>query len=353
MMTFSIKTFLYPKMSEKGIFTVSQKVTIKDVAREAGVSISTVSNALNDVDVLNPDTKKHVLDVARRLHYMPNLNGRNLKAQKTKVIGLFLNSIAGPYYGSLVESINRSCRKEGYELNIYISDMKDRLMANILGNQVDGAIISNEHVGQEEEKLLEENELPVVFIDRERKGKFMSSVVFDSYHEGEMAARYLLELGHMTFGYVKGEANNFDDEERQRGFTDVLRRAGIILPQEYIWRGEYERNAAYESMMRFLETGGALPEAIFAANDLSAIGTIEALTEAGIKVPEQVSVIGCDDIEMARFFKPAVTTIRTSFESQGIRAVQHLISMIKEKEEGVIDVLYGRIIPRESTCLRE
>lgn len=330
-----------------------KKVTIKDVAREAGVSISTVSNALNDVDVLHPDTKQHILEVVRRLHYMPNLNGRNLKAQKTNVIGLFLNSIAGPYYGTLVESIYQSSRKEGYELNIHISNRQDNLMSNILGSRVDGAIIFNEYVGKEEEMMLEENELPVVFIDRERKGKRMSSVVFDSYHEGEMAARYLLELGHTTFGYVRGEANNFDDEERRRGFADVLRRAGIALPEEYIWRGEYERNAAYESMMCFLETGTALPEAIFAANDLSAIGTIEALMGAGIKVPDQVSVIGCDDIEMARFFKPSITTIRTSFENQGSRAVQHLISMIREKEEGTIDVLYGRIIPRESTCLRE
>ncbi len=330
-----------------------KKVTIKDVAREAGVSISTVSNALNDVDVLHPDTKRHILEVAHRMHYMPNLNGRNLKAQKTNVIGLFLNSIVGPYYGTLVESIYQSSRKEGYELNIYISNRQDNLMSNILGSRVDGAIIFNEYVGKEEELMLEENELPVVFIDRERKGKCMGSVVFDSYHEGEMAARYLLELGHATFGYVRGEANNFDDEERCRGFADVLRRAGIRLSQEYIWQGEYERNAAYESMMRFLETGKVLPEAIFAANDLSAIGTIEALLGAGISVPDQVSVIGCDDIEMARFFKPSITTIRTSFESQGIRAVQHLISMIRGEEEGTIDVLYGRIIPRESTCLRE
>lgn len=132
-----------------------------------------------------------------------------------------------------------------------------------------------------------------------------------------------------------------------------MKRAGIMLSEEYIWRGEFERETAYESVMQFLETGRPLPEAIFAANDLSAIGIIEALMEAGIKVPDQVSVIGCDDIDMAQFVRPSITTIRTSYESQGIRAVQHLISMIKEKEEGMIDVLYGRIIPRESTCLRE
>lgn len=330
-----------------------KKVTIKDVAREAGVSISTVSNALNDVDVLNPETKKHVLEVAHRLHYMPNLNGRNLKMQETKVIGLFINSIAGPYYGTLADSIYKSCRKSGYELNIYISDRNDNLMANILGRRVDGAIILNEYVGEEQEKMLEENELPIVFIDRERKGKSMGSVVFDSYHEGELAAKYLLELGNKTFGYVEGVENNFDNVERKRGFTNILKRAGIMLSEEYIWRGEFERETAYESVMQFLETGRPLPEAIFAANDLSAIGIIEALMEAGIKVPDQVSVIGCDDIDMAQFVRPSITTIRTSYESQGIRAVQHLISMIKEKEEGMIDVLYGRIIPRESTCLRE
>ncbi len=143
----------------------SRKVTIKDVAREAGVSVSTVSNALNGVNVLHPDTKQYILEVVDRLHYIPNLNGKNLKTQETKVVGLFFTSIRGPYYSILADSIYQGCKKYGYELNIFIHDRADNMMANILGRRIDGAIILNDHVGEKEVKLLLENETPVVFID--------------------------------------------------------------------------------------------------------------------------------------------------------------------------------------------
>lgn len=330
-----------------------RKVTIKDVAREAGVSISTVSNALNGIDVLRPDTKQHILEVAEKMHYVPNLNGRNLKSQATKVIGLFITSIKGPYYGELTDSIYQGCKKYGYELNIFISETVGSVMANILGKRIDGAIILNEHVRKKEVALLEENGIPIVFIDREKQGEHISSVVFDSYHEGELAARYLLELGHTTFGYVQGVKRNFDNIERLKGFQEVLKRAGFSLQEDCILRGEFERDIAYNSVKEFLESGKTLPEAIFAANDLSAIGTIEALIDEGIRVPEQISVIGCDDIETARLVKPSVTTIRTSFEKQGALAISYLVALIREEECGRIEVLRGRIIPRESTCIRE
>ena len=330
-----------------------QKVTIKDVAREAGVSISTVSNALNDVDVLHPDTKQHILEVAKKMNYVPNLNGRNLKARVTNVIGLFITSIKGAYYGVLADAVYQSCKEHGYELNIYISDTTDNMMVNIFGRRIDGAIILNEHISEKEEKMLSDNQFPTVFIDRELQGETISSVVFDSYHEGEMVAKYLLELGHTTFAYIRGVDNNFDNIQRLKGFRNVLRKAGITLGEDYIIRGEYERDVAYDSMKEFLELMKPLPEAIFAANDLSAIGVIEALTEEGIKVPEDVSVIGCDDIEIIKLLKPSISTIRTSFEKQGALSVTRLIGLIKGEEKGRIDILQGRIIPRESTCARD
>jgi len=331
----------------------SKKVTIKDVAREAGVSISTVSNALNDVDVLHPDTKQHILEVAERLNYIPNINGRNLKAQATNVIGLFITSIKGPYYGTLADSIYTECLKHGYELNIFVSDKPNNIMTNILGKRVDGAIILNDWVKEPQIQMLLDNEIPTVFIDRELEGPCMSSVVFDSCYEGEQAARYLLELGHKHLAFVRGVKNNYDSIERQRGFEKVLRQAGIELQEDYILEGKFEQEVAYNAVKEFLEKGLPLPDAIFAANDESAIGTIEALIDEGIKVPEQVSVIGCDDIDLAKRVRPSITTIRTSFERQGAQSVERLVRMIKEGESGRIDTLHGRIIPRESTSPKE
>ena len=330
-----------------------RKVTIKDVAREAGVSISTVSNALNGVDVLHPDTKQHILEVAERLRYIPNINGRNLKAQATKVIGLFISSIKGPYYGILTDSIYEECRRRGYELNIFLSDKANNMMTNILGKRVDGAIILNEWIKEEQVQMLLENEIPTVFIDRKMKGPRISSVIFDSYHEGEQAAKYLLELGNKNFAFVQGVIHNYDSKERQNGFEQVLKQAGIQLRADYIWKGDFEREVAYHSVKDFIKTGKPLPDAIFAANDESAIGVLEALLDEGIKVPRQVSVMGCDDIELAKHVRPSITTIRTSFESQGAKAADCLIRMIKGETEGRIETVHGNIIPRESTCLRD
>src|SRR5690606_42035809 len=118
-----------------------RKVTIKDVAREAGVSISTVSNALNDVDVLNPVTKQHVLDVAKRLNYVPNLNGKLLKSGKTKMLGFFTTSVSGPYFYILVDTMSRECEKRGYGLNVFVTKDKKTIMSNIIGGRVEDVII--------------------------------------------------------------------------------------------------------------------------------------------------------------------------------------------------------------------
>lgn len=329
-----------------------RKVTIKDVAREAGVSISTVSNALNGVDVLHPFTKQHILEVAERLHYVPNLNGRNLKLQATKVIGLFITCLTGSYHGMLADSIYKCCQTYGYELNIFISDKVDNAMINLLGHRVDGAIIMNKFIKDREVKLLSENDIPVVFIDRKEKGKYLSSVVFDPYYEGELAGKYLLKLGHTTFAYIYGSGNSFDNIERLKGFQDTLEKSGITLADDYILQGKFEKNTAYHSVSEFIESGKPLPEAIFASNDLSAIGTIEAFLDKGIKIPDQVNIIGCDDIEISQLVRPSVTTIRTSFEEQGSLAVEYLMRLIKKEETGKIEVLQGRIIERESTCIR-
>lgn len=329
-----------------------QKVTIKDVAREAGVSISTVSNALNGVDVLRPKTKQHILDVAERLNYVPNLNGRNLKSQSTKVIGLFLTSVRGTYYNILADAVYQECKKYGYELNIFVSERADNMMANILGKRMDGAIILNKDIREKEIILLQKTQPPIVFLDRELQGERMTSVIFDSYHEGEMVAQYLLSIGHHTFAYINGASDNYDNMKRLQGFQAALIQAGIQFDEVDMIEGEFEKEVAYESMKQFVQSGRPLPEAVFAANDLSAIGAIKALIDNGIEVPEQVSVVGCDDIEIASLARPSLTTMRTSFEKQGTLAVQHLIALISGEEKGCIDVLQGRIISRESTCVR-
>ena len=324
------------------------KVTIKDVAREAGVSISTVSNALNGVDVLKPETREHILEVAERMNYIPDWKGKSLKSKTTNTIGLFVPSIKGTYFGVLADSMYEECEKWGYELNIYISYKEMTMMTNILGRRVDGAVILFEGVNEEHVNLLKEEGIPTVFLDREIADEKISSVLFDSYHQGMLAAEYLLKKGFTHIGHIMGPEKNYDGIERLRGFRDTLEGAGIELRAEDIIAGGFDRDVTYRNMKELLEGGYQPPQAIFAANDLSAIGCLEALKEANIRVPEQVKIMGCDDIEMSELYRPSLTTIRTSFEKQGVIAVRLLVEMLNKKKKGSMEKLEGKLVVRES-----
>ena len=328
------------------------QVTIKDVAREAGVSISTVSNALNDVDVLTPETKAHVLAVAERLHYIPNLNGRNLKTKATKTIGLFVSSMSGAYYGELADSISRVCDKYGYEVNVFISRKSMSVLANVYGRRVDGGIFLNETITENHKESLQEAGIPMVFLDREWISDKMSSVVFDSYQAGFDAATYLLSLGTDKIGYINGIEEMYDGRERHRGFLDGIAQEKATLNPDWVWSGYFNRAETHRAFSRYMEEKYAekgLPEVIFAANDESAIGCIEVLQKYGIRVPEEVKVLGCDDIELAQWFDPKLSTIKTSMWQQGKLAAETLMDMLDEGNFGRLVKIPGVIVEREST----
>lgn len=323
------------------------KITIKDVAREAGVSIATVSNALNGSDVVQPKTREHVLDVAKRLNYIPNVNGRQLRAARTHNIGLFVTSMTGSYYADMADSIHYVCQKYGYELQIFIMDENKSPLPRLQSQSIDGAIMMFGRLSDAEKKQLMKSTIPIVFMDQETAGRNISSVIYESFEHGRKAAEYLLGLGHRNLMHIFGVPNNYDSIQRLAGFEAALREAGVPLRKENILSGRFERAAAYRSMHRFLQEGYPLPDAVFAANDLSALGCIEALKEYGVKVPEDISVMGCDDNILARYVTPGLTTIRTHMEDLGVEAAREVFRLIAEKE-GKIIRLPGDIIVRHS-----
>lgn len=326
------------------------KVTIKDIAREAGVSISTVSNALNGVDVLKPETRDHILEVADRLHYIPNLNGKNLKSKATKVIGLFATSLKGDFFSTLADIMYWEAMKYGYELNIFLSTRGKSAINNILGRRVDGCVVFSGDVDDEDAKQIKKFEVPTVFLDREIQGNKVSSVIFDSYKDGETVADFLLEKGVTKFGFIEGFVDHQDAIERKKGFMDRLAKAGIQVDPRYIWKGSFERDYTYKTTNAFLDQGLPLPEAIFACNDLSAFGCMDALTARGYQIPKDVMVVGVDDIELSSWYTPKLTTVKTGYEKIGIVAIRKLVKMINEEESGDITKLHGRLVERESTA---
>ena len=216
------------------------KITIKDVAREAGVPISTVSNALNNVNVLHPKTKEHILEVAERLNYIPNLNGKNLKAKSTNAIGLIVSSMKGTFFGVLADSMYWACRKRGYELTIQITEDQNSIMGGLLGKKVDGAVVLHPGITDENIEILRKYKVPMVFLDREIEDETLASVVFDSYTDGYTVGRFLVEKGVRSFGYLAGPEGNYDGITRLKGYRDALQEAGYQLEEDHIWDGGFQ-----------------------------------------------------------------------------------------------------------------
>jgi len=331
-----------------------EKVTIKDVAKAAGVSISTVSNALNDVDVLTPETKRHVLEVAENLHYIPDLRGKNLKAQNTKMIGFFTTSVSGAYFHVLVESMAQECEKNGYGLNIFVSKDKRVITNHLFGGSIDGAILfTYDAIEEREVALIENRKIKTVFLDREIQKETMGSVLFDSYHAGYEATSYLLHLGHQRIVYIEGTGDTYGNTQRKLGYLTALEEHGIPKDSNYIIRGYYEKEAAYHAVKTYMhQFPKDIPDAFLAGNDLSAIGCIEALESEGLNVPKDVSVIGFDDIEISKYYKPSLTTVRNPIGRQGILAVQNVVEMIEGTSKGKKHKLQSKIIGRNSTNVR-
>lgn len=331
-----------------------EKVTIKDVAKKAGVSISTVSNALNDVDVLTPETKRHVLKVAEELHYIPDLRGKNLKARNTKMIGFFTTSVSGAYFHVLVESMAQECEKNGYGLNIFVTKDKQVITNQLFGGSIDGAVLfTYDAIEEREVALIENRKIKTVFLDREIQKETIGSALFDSYQAGYEATHYLLNLGHQKIVYIEGTGDTYGNTQRKLGYLTALKEHGIPKNSNDIIRGYYEKEAAYHAVKNYIhQFPKDLPDAFLAGNDLSAIGCIESLETEGLKVPKDMSVMGFDDIEIAKYFKPSLTTVQNPIARQGVLAVQNVVEMIEGTSEGKKHKLQSKIIDRDSTSVR-
>lgn len=327
-------------------------VTIRDVADEAGVAISTVSNVLNGVDVVSEKTKKKVLDAVEKLKYVPNMNAKFLKSSKKNTIGLFLSSIQGDYYRMLMQAVHLQCKIKGYQLNIYVSNenTSEEVYGMIISSGVEGAIVFNESLHNEFIDRI--NHMPIVFIDREYIGSNMSSVIIDNIEGARLAMEYLIRQGHRRIGYIHG--HNIDDEQRFQAYLNVLKKYSIPVDESIILRGYFEEQLAYSEMRVLILKGTHLPDAFFCANDEMAWGSIRALNEAGIKVPDQISIIGYDDISLSAHFTPPLTTIHSPVTELGYASTTELMRLIESEDAspGTITRLSPSLIVRDSCRVR-
>lgn len=330
-------------------------VTIKDVAKEAGVAISTVSNVINNVGNVSEETKKKVLAVVENMNYVPNFNARSLKANKKNTVGLFLSSIQGDYYRVLTQAIHLQCKMAGFMLNIYVSNenTSEEIYGMIVSSGVEGAIIMNECLESDHIKRIARTGLPMVFLERECRGEKISSVTIDNYMGTELVMEYLIRQGHRSIGYIHGVECR-DDCERFRAYAKTLERNGLPIDARFLLYADFEEIKAYEEVRKFLMRERDIPDAFFCANDEMAGGCMRALAESRVRVPEQVSVAGFDNINLAQYFVPALTTVQSPVEEQGTKGALELFRLMRGEgePEGKSLKLATSIIIRDSSIPR-
>lgn len=323
------------------------QVTIKDVAKEAGVSVGTASYALNGTGPVSQEKLQRVQDAAKRLGYVPNGIAKSLKAKRNGVVGYFAYSLSGPFFGQIMRGIEDTFNAAGEEMiACSCSSDKKKVTRFLRERMVDGAIVFVEHLEDSLIELIAGKNCPVVVMDRKLCNEYISSITIDNRNSAYEVGRYIHSLGFRTVGCIVGDGP--DGIQRDIGFREAVRDFGLELREDCVIRGGFVFELARERVLRWLESGPELPQVLFAFNDEMAMGTITALQEKGFRVPEDISVIGLDDIPQSIMFSPKLTTYHQPIYEHGVQAAKQLLRMIKESAPGSASVLTGYMVERDS-----
>lgn len=331
--------------------------TIRDVAREAGVGLGTVSRVLNNSPMVSDSTRQHVVDVIERLNYTPNPVARRLSLGKTLTIAVIVPFFTRPGFSERLNGVVSVLSPSPYDLLIYNVDSPE-LRRNCFHNLpprelVDGALLLSLPPSDKEAQLLTTTKIPIVLIDSEHPAlEEMHQVCVDDVAGGELATQHLVDLGHRCIGFIGDIIDNpfnfRSSRDRYQGYRNVLENVGIPFQPDHYAEGEHGRRQAREMAVTMLSQPGR-PTAIFAASDTQAVGVLEAARELGLNVPADLSVLGYDDIELADIMQ--LTTIRQMLFESGKRGVELLLRTLQQPDiEPVHEYLDVELVIRESTA---
>ncbi|AVR97542.1 LacI family DNA-binding transcriptional regulator [Pseudoduganella armeniaca] len=293
--------------------------TIKEVAQAAGVSYTTVSHVLNDTRPVSPAARERVLAAAAALHYVPSALARSLRSQSTGTIGMIIPNNSNPYFSEVARGIEDTCYAAGYSVILCNSDddpAKQRDYLNVLlTKRCDGLIMAA--LAQTDAELLRQRRVPAVFIDRAPAGLEYDVVGVDNLAGGELAGQHLLALGRRRIGCIGGPRELEVSEQRIAGLRRALAGA---LDEALCETADFSSAGGYAAALRLLARPAAQrPDALFCCNDMMAIGALRAAAELGIAVPLELAVVGFDDIDLAQFVHPPLSSV-----SQGTRALGNI-----------------------------
>ncbi|ABX88187.1 LacI family DNA-binding transcriptional regulator [Yersinia pestis] len=325
-------------------------VTIKDVAKRAKVSISTVSYAINGSPKITEETRLRVLKIAQEMNYTANNNAKMLKAKKSGAIGLFFNSWFGPVYSELVRGIEEKVHREHYDLvacSLYGGE-QSTAHKYLRDRSVDGAIILTSSFDDRFLQSVASDVLPIVVLDRELKSPHIYNVLIDNFGGAFKAVNALLAKGCRDIYFFSGPEQSYDNQKRLDGFIAALGYHNIQLNRDFIIHSNFTEADAYLKMQALI-AAGRVPSAIFSANDEMAIGILRAAKEHNIRVPDDLKVVGFDNIYASSVLTPSLTTINHHKYEMGVISANTLLRAIKEETNiDAVTLLPTELIERET-----
>ncbi|MEX0681308.1 MAG: LacI family DNA-binding transcriptional regulator [Balneolales bacterium] len=333
---------------------MSKKLTIYDVARRANVAISTVSRVLNDSPYVSKATKDRVQEAIRDLDFRPQVNARKLARREAQIIAVAIPTFTTPFFNEVLKGVKDQLKNTDLDFIIYNtgSENAEETFKKFLDRGIpDALLIFSITIDDEIDKRLKNAQIPVVLVGSMHED--YNYIYWNNYHGGYIAGEHLIKQGYKKIGMVRSHSKSLVADSREKGFRDVLNKFRLVLDENFLVTGitrkhsGYSEEAGYESVQIMQERGG-LPEAIFCTNDAQAIGVMHALRELGHRVPEDVAVMGYDNIKTARYL--GLTTIDQDMYNVGIMATDRLTDMIKNKDLSVIrKVIEPTLVVRNST----
>jgi LacI family transcriptional regulator len=307
--------------------------TIKEVAQHAGVSIATVSRVLNNVGPVDERTRERVRESARQLRYVPNAMGRSLSRRKTEAIGLLLPDLFGEFFSEVLRGSDQTAQHSNYHLVVSSShnNKKEiRAALTMMRGRVDGLVVMSPHIDAETLKENLPQSLPVVLLNCHVESHEFDSLTIDNFAGAHAMTKHLLEHGHTRIAIIKGIEHNFDAAERLRGYATALLERGVPLETALQVEGDFSESAGHDAVKRLL-CHTPRPTAIFASNDSMAIGALSALRDAGMHLPEDMALAGFDDVPIAPYLTPALTSVTFGIHNLGVRAIETVLHAVSHQ----------------------
>lgn len=327
--------------------------TMKDVARLAGVSTSTVSHVINQNRYVSESITLRVKNAIEQLNYAPSALARSLKMNRTNTIGMLLTTSNNPFYAEVVRGVERSCYERGYSLILCNTEgdlqRMNHSLETLLQKRVDGLLIMCTEVqGPSKDVFIRYPSVPTVMMDWSPFDSVGDVIQDNSFLGGEIATRYLIDSGFTRIACIAGPQDKSPARARYQGFIQAMEQAKIEVNEDYIIFSDFEFAGGFESMNKLLELSTP-PQAIFAGNDAMAVGAYQAIFQKGMKVPDDISIIGYDDIDLSPYMIPPLTTIHQPKDKLGKQAVDQLIYRMDNPEaDASILVLTPELIERQS-----